>query len=606
MKTTEKNIMKQLMRKIFILVVVLLVLAGVIIFAIANKQVEIIKSTFIEAPNVTRELTGKEKENINRYLEYLQIHEESRYVFSTGSNGNSSMDLYNANAVVSLVTLIPGYNVKELCERMQFLKSINPETLDFLNLIYMSNIGHNLKIELDFTKLNDCLCKFYDEQTKLFFVGDPNDGIHIELVATINVLRSFKSQLDTSRFHVVEGVKMALAHYKFLTGSNETMYNSGGDILCCLGELGLQQIVDDKLVENWLGYWRSSYDTMTITSLSDALSFSSFAEVMQVFAPDYGRDRIYSYYCSLDQKQLEEIDDISMLSDVLKKSDELKDNSVNDILIDKVNKLMGNMVETKLDVRSTAFGVALAQKTGFQYDEEKVGHFIEDNYRTYIEINNIYDRVSILYYNLMLDQLVNGYDQNYNKDFFQNQINTLLGEMEFEEQNLAAEIITARRIVEIASDLRMFDVDISLRAKQCRKLRNALIKFSQDDFLANSVLIIDAYIIDSSLSLGLINKEDVKTVLLKLVEEGGGSRQYLDETVCADVYTTYLFFSLLNSFNDFTLLESQQSFVSSLKVEDGVFAFSTDPNIIDLSTIAYGNSIFGFSYGGDDDANKRE
>ncbi len=594
---TENGIIKRALykRPVVWAAVLLLVVAGILAFS--YRQIKVKESTFIEAPNLIKDLTEEEKANINRYLAYMQIQEEDRFGFTTTTGGASSLDLYNANALVSLVTMLPDYDLSGLRESMVFLESVNPRNLDFLNLVYLANIGQKLELVLNDSQLNDCLAKYYDDKTQLFFMSKPDDGIHIELVATLNVLRAFGNQLDMDRFCVVEGVKNALAEYEFLMESTNTMFNSGGDILCCLGALGLQKSVDEKQLEEWLDYWKVPYEEMSLNTLSDALIFSSFAEVMQVFMPDYGCERIYEYYCSLDRQQLEEIEDILMLSDVLKNGVTLDNATVNKALSEKAREQTEHLIAMGIDVRATVFGVALAEKTGFPYNKEKVKKYIQDTYNSYGESESLYIRVQTLYYNLMLDQLVNGYDQDYNDAFFQKQVNDLLSECNFGEQNLAADISSARRIVEIVSDLRTFGVDISLNSRQYTKLKNALEDFRQNTMLWESALIIDAYIIDDRLSLGVVVEEDLGKVLHSLTKDGGVC-QYVDETARPDICTTYLFFSLLNGMNEYSYLESQKGFVLQTKVEEGVYTYDNEKSIIDLSTIAYGNSIAGFSYGG--------
>lgn len=578
--------------------VVILAMLGIAFVILSNRHVNVKKSTFLEAADISWPFTEEESVNIRKYLAFMQIQGGDQSGFSSGAGGGSSLDLYNANAVVSLAEMIPGYDLSELRERMSFLRTVDSESLDFLNLTYLANIGNRLGFDLDYKRLNDALAKFYDEKTGLFFLFNEDDGIHIELVATINAVRAFDDNLDENRFHVVDGAKTALSDYSFSTDSSNTMYNSGGDMLCLLGELGLQTMVDESKVAEWISYWECAFDKIEIKTLSDALAFSSFAEVEQCFNPEFGREKIYRYYCGLDRKQLSEMDDVLMLSDVLKKGKTLDDQSVNEALREKLAGLMNKLASSEIDVRSTAFGVMLAEKVGFDYDKDSVRKYVKSNYDTYHEKSNLYDRVGMLYYNIMLDQLVNGYDQDYNGAFFQKQIDALLSELEYGKNNMAADISSARRIVEIVSDLRTFGVDVDLNYRQKNKLRKMIKAFYRNDELRETALIIDAYIIDDALSLGIIKESDVGKTYTKLAVEGG-ARQYCSEETQADVCTTYLFFAMLNRLNDYSYVQTQRQFIQSTMVEEGIFSYYRDNGFIDLGTIAYGNSVFGYVNGGD-------
>lgn len=157
---TENGIIKRALykRPVVWAAVLLLVVAGILAFS--YRQIKVKESTFIEAPNLIKDLTEEEKANINRYLAYMQIQEEDRFGFTTTTGGASSLDLYNANALVSLVTMLPDYDLSGLRESMVFLESVNPRNLDFLNLVYLANIGQKLELVLNDSQLNDCLAKY--------------------------------------------------------------------------------------------------------------------------------------------------------------------------------------------------------------------------------------------------------------------------------------------------------------------------------------------------------------------------------------------------------------------------------------------------------------
>lgn len=582
--------------KITMLGLASVLLLGIVVFVLFRyKCVGVKKRIFIEKASFFSPFSEEEKVNINKYLKCLQVQNESISGFFNRFASATALDLYNINAIVSMASLIPEYDLAELSAELSYLNQIEYDGLDFLNLIYLTDICNKLNIGLDYGRINESFKRFYDEETKLFFIDGPEDDIHSKLVATFNVFNALDGNLDFDYYRIADGAQAALNEYVFsMNYSFNSMFNSGGDIICLLGKMGLQELIDEQMISEWIDYWERYYDSISIDSINAALIYSGFAEVKQVFDSQYGCERIYNYYCSLNRSSLSEIDDLWMLCNVLERCKSLDNKSVNDLITARMDELMNaDLVDCEIDLRSTVFGVLLAEASGFDYDKEKVRNYVKENYDIYDEYESVYDKASSLYYNIMLDQMVNGYDQHYDRSFLQKRVNDLLSELDYGKENIVTDISTARRIVEIVSDLRSHGVDIDLNYMQLFKLRRMINRFYKDDAWRESALIIDAYIIDNALSMNIITQKELMEVYDKLTE-AGGTRQITDETTSADICTTYLFFAMFNRIDEDSFTESQKEYILSTKIEEGIFSYSDTQSLYDLSTIAYGNSILGY------------
>jgi hypothetical protein len=508
--------------------------------------------------------------------------------------------LYTANSAVNLATLIPNYDMNTLKDKLQFLSSANIENFDFLNLTYYIELCNNLNISVNFSALNDKISKYYDKDSNLFFIDSENDTINIKIIATSIVKKAFKENLSEELFSFEKGVKEAYDNYTFLTENDITLFNSGGDILYCLAVFGMTEIVDKVKLADWYEYWKSTYESISVDSDISALQYAEFLNIANIFQSDYTTQKLQNYYNKLDEENLESSEDLYVLYNIIKGVPTLNNANANNLLKDKISDVIGSesFVNSDIDVKATAFGVMLAQKTEYPLNKEKIKKYVKQNYLKDFSSENAYDRASFIYYNLILDQLINGYEQDYNVSYFQSQIDDLLKIIDYDSQSIAGDVVATRRIVEIISDLRIFDVDIKLTVSQKSKIKKGFKAALENTTLKNSVLLNDVYIVNKILSLNIVSEEELVSAY-NVLTTNGGTYSAKQSEITPDIISTYQFFASLNRMNIFDYLSEQKMFVETLKSQDGIYALDTDNVSIDLVTIVYGNAINSFKIGGD-------
>ena len=92
------------------------------------------------------------------------------------------------------------------------------------------------------------------------------------------------------------------------------------------------------------------------------------------------------------------------------------------------------------DLKSTVFGVLLSTYTDYEINTEKINQYVDQTYKAIDSLESGYEQSQSLYYAIILDQLLNGYEKSYDVTFIQNQIDRILNEMDYEE-NLMADIV---------------------------------------------------------------------------------------------------------------------------------------------------------------------
>ncbi len=358
--------------------------------------------------------------------------------------------------------------------------------------------------------------------------------------------------------------------------------------------------IDKSKLDNWYSYWKKVYESIIVDSDISALQYSEYLNIARIFESDYSAEKVENYYSNLTSESIEDSDDLYVWYNIVKNVGTLNNTEINTILKTKINEEFNSdsFVSSKIDIKSTAFGVMLAQKTDFSLNKEKLENYIKRNYSDNVLIENSYDRTSALYYNLILDQLVNGYDQDYDAYYFQSQIDNILKELEY-SQSIAGDVVSTRRITEMVSDLQIFDVDIKLTESQKNKIEKGLKVALEDSSIKNSVLLNDIFIVDRILNLNIVSDEELLDIYISLTTNGGTYVSTSGVTY-PDLCSTYQFMVSLNRMNNYDYLNKQKSFVETLKLDEGIYTLNTNSvDTFDLSVIIYGNAIRYLEIGGD-------
>lgn len=593
-KNKKKN------RNIIVIIIIVLIIIALACFILTKfKQDEkaVINSYSFSEMNLPS-LSTIPYDNINDVLESLYIENDKFCGFAGDSY--ESVDLYTANSIVCIADILPDFDNSILKDKLKFLSDSNLEDFDFLNLTYYIDLCRLLEIDLNYSIINEALNKYYDKTENLFFLDSENDSINIKLIATALVKSVMKDNLSFEIFSVENGIKKAYEDYAFLTENDITLYNSGGDILYCISVFDMKDILDISELSDWFDYWEKIYNEIEIDSTMAALQYSEFLNIARIFEPNYSNEKIKKFYYDLTEQDINETDDFYVLYNALKNIDILDDKKVNQYLSNQIMNIIASdsFVVLKTDVKSTVYGVLLSQNSGFSYDDNKIKNYINQIYNRDMSSESIYERSSNLYYTLILEQLIYNYDVDYNVTYLQEQIDTLLKEMEYSPQSIVSDIISTRRLVEIVSDLQIFDVNLKLTSSQVKKIEKGIKSALNEDILKNSVIINDIFIINEILSLDEISGKTLTEVYNNLTVDGG-SKATTESDVAPDIISTFQFYSSFCKMNNFENLKKQKDFVSTLEIEEGIFLPDKSSNEIDLSVITYGNAISVFEYGGD-------
>lgn len=592
----SKNFNKQNITILSIVVIVIIVTVSIFNYNYSSFVIKE-KYSFSEVSDINFALTKKEKSNINNILDILCVEDNNYLGFSGGLS--TAVNLYTANSLVNLAKIVPDYDLAIAREKLTFLSTMNLNNLDFLNLTYYIELCKNLNFEINYAIVNNKLLKYYDTKTNLFFVDNSEDSINTKIVATSVVKRVLGENLSSKMFSPETGIHNTFSNYVFKTNTDITFFNSGGDILSCVETFGMNEIINTTELRSWYLYWKNLHEAIVVNSDISALQYSDFLDIAKIFESDYSTNKLQDYYNSISIESINQTGDLLVMYNTFKNVT-LNNSKVNGAIKSEIYNTLNSetLVTSHIDIKLSVFGVLLALKTDFTMNDEKLKEYIKHNYAINSSIENNYERASALYYNLILDQLVNGYEQEYNASFFQSEINKVLSSLEYDE-TITADVVSTRRIVEIISDLQMFDVKISLSYFQKSKINKGLKKSLDNSTIRNSVLLNDIYIVDKALSLNIISEKELAELYNSLTQNGGTCAVLHSDTV-PDICSTYQFMITFNRNNNYNELKKQREFVDTLKLSDGVYALDKKSyDTMDLPAITYGNAIRYLEFGED-------
>ena len=426
--------MKKKHKRLFIPIIALVLIAISVSLFVRNRKVKIRQYSFSEMrlPN----LSSVPRDNIINLLDKLYIENDKICGFACSTY--KSVDLYYANSMVSLASILPDCDMNILKNKLKFLSNQNLENLDFLNLTYYIDLCTYFDWEMDFELLSKELKKYYDANDNLFFISNESDTINTKLIATATLKRVLKNDDFWKQFNIEEGIRKAFDNYEFLTKDDVTFYNSGGDIIYCISVFGMTDLIDVTKLSEWFKYWENIYNGIEINSFAAALQYSEFLNIAKVFQTDYSEEKLIQFYNNITEQNLNNGIDFYVIYNVLKQLDTLSDKNVNDLLSGKMMELIDSdsFVALDLDIKSTAYGVLMAQYLGFEYDEDKIKEYVRQTYSRDVSSENTYERSTNLYYCVILDQLVNNYEVDYDVKYLQKEINGILKDIDYSSDSL--------------------------------------------------------------------------------------------------------------------------------------------------------------------------
>ena len=594
--TKESN--KKIKIIALILVIILILAAvgsfiGVIVFNKSNRKIQAID--FFEKAPINMVFDLEQTQNINNILEEKYVAVNNRAGFSAFSD---NISLYEMYGIYKLADSINNNEIKDtLKNNIEDLKKIDITNLDMLNLYYYLFLCKEYNVSVNVNAIKSVLDKHYDNDMHLFNIFGENDLLANKIWISGNVL-TVLSDLD---YYIQNGLSKVFSTYQFkLPISGDTLYNSGGDIIYALNQNGLLDLIVRSNMNDWFEAWEEEYSDFSIKDDSTALIYSSFLDIVEIFAPDSldSNDLMQKYFESLLVSQIPDSFDPNLWSTIMKYVKTPQNNmEIFNRILSSANEDISNLVisNKNIDVAETAFGIALANATGFEINKDYINNTLNDIYSNYVvKSSDPYDMAYYLYYYLYAFEINNDYSPFINNIPFsvselQNIVNKILDSLTYSNDMIMVDLMTARYTIDVIANMNLFNVDLHISNKQAKKIINALSKFA-DENNQNSTFMIDLYRLDYILSSNVFSESYfIKlTALLKKEDQGFCSEN--DEDSISNIYSSYLMFSACQYFNNFNLLKGLKEYVEELEMIPGVFRLSKidEPN---LRSVFYGNVI---------------
>lgn len=495
--------MNKISNKMVAIIIPIIMIGMIAAIYIYNTKHYIIKDkfSFSEVTDIDCSFSKEESSNINVFLAE-KVYEDDQYF---GFNYNKeNIDLYTTHAFVKIAVVLNSNElIEQLKDKLQFLKNTNTDSMSILNLIYYVNICEMLGLNYNLDMIYDSLKKFYDTNSKLFYLNSVNDSLNIKITVTALCCNMIKENSLYEKFDIKNGVFDTYKTYTFETSESSSLYNSGGDILYCLDAIGEIENINLKEKESWFECWKKKYESIDIDGIESILQYSEFYNIAVLFDENYSNEKIEKFYESMNSAYLSENMDFFMLINSIENIDNYDNVTFNTELINAVKDEIqqGNLFEAKIDLQSTVYGIILADNSGFNYNKDKVQNYINQNYHFIDESRDHLEVTNYLYYTVMLEQIVNDYKVEYNSNYLQEKMDFVLNEIEYGLKNAEESIEETRKILELVMDLEIHNVDVHITEKQRRKIKKAIKAYWKNENIAHSYLIIDMYLIDKILVL---------------------------------------------------------------------------------------------------------
>lgn len=211
-------------------------------------------------------------------------------------------------------------------------------------------------------------------------------------------------------------------------------------------------------------------------------------DIVEIFAPDSldSNDLMQKYFESLLVSQIPDSFDPNLWSTIMKYVKTPQNNmEIFNRILSSANEDISNLVisNKNIDVAETAFGIALANATGFEINKDYINNTLNDIYSNYVvKSSDPYDMAYYLYYYLYAFEINNDYSPFINNIPFsvselQNIVNKILDSLTYSNDMIMVDLMTARYTIDVIANMNLFNVDLHISNKQAKKIINALSKF---------------------------------------------------------------------------------------------------------------------------------
>lgn len=537
------------------------------------------KKSFSETSNTQFSLSKEEIINVKCILEKRKYIDDAYFGFSSLDNNTS---LYKVNEIIQGMKLL-NMNIEDCKRKFNFVKGINIDTLDVLDLVYYVKICSNLHIEYDIEKVLIALEKYYDTDNDLFFMNTKADSLNVKIVLTAMCIENIPKLKGNSKYNLAKGIRKAYIAYDFKTEENTTFYNSGADIIYCYNVIGE---LDHKIIKahkSWFHYWKKIYEDIELDSFDSALAYAEFYNIAKLFEQNYSNSKLQDFYqsCTSVEKEYEEniLPIVNALQGVRNFNNKRFNNSLKKLIIDSLHS--ENLFNKELDIQETVYGIILSKNASYKYDAEKLQNYINDNYDQIEKLNNEIKRANYLYYNVILDELNNNHGVSCDQKFLQKYVDCVLDKMNYNRAT-DSEINAIRKIIELVMDMQIHNMDISITNRQRNRIKKLVAEIDDSKVVTNSQISIDLYLLGEFLELDT-------------------SRLCTFSDKVNNIIICYQIQTCLEDESPNKYLESFQKVAQSMCINNGIYAEYVEEGKKEytLASILFGNAITKLSYGGD-------
>ena len=557
------------------------------------------EQAFYEEALVLGDLTQEEKAAIEELLKssYIEDEESAGFCFADAQIAGG-FDL--AGRIAELASRIPDYDMQSLRERYSFLVRVRPDRFkDPITMLPYARIARLLDLPVDWKVMNDCLQKWYDSDTRLFFAYE--ESVAGEINLTYWIKDAFGKHFDEERFGIKETIRSLYTEGIPLLSEEEEDVTYTEILLRSMVQLDQAEEIDWEELAPWIELRKGYYDSVDAgLGVGRILCFREAVSPVQ----EYGTERLYDFYRSLTAETMpSDVTGLGMITDVIRALPELSDAGANreiEKFLDNVFKGKTLSLYSRINVQETVYGVILAEAVGFPVDKEKILDLAEKTIHQYTDgsfVDVEYVKTDSLRHAVLLERLLLSGGVVCDAPYIQNRINEILEELTYENDSLWEDFVMAAESAEIVSALRLSGVDISLDKEQTDKIKTGLEKARADNGIVESSDVVHLAAADEILGLNLFSEAEREQVFCRLESEGG--YRYNAESPRPDMGASLDCFLLFLKGNQEGRIDRLKDYVQSRKKQG---LFSVDGSVefgerVSLQSTAAGYAIQNYTKG---------
>ena len=573
-------------RRILFIFLILAIFSVVSLIIYSCNDKELLLSDFSEKDlSFFVDLSQDEKENITAFLDdyYFETDDESGFIVVEGS--------YNIYPVYELVEFLTAMDKVDILQSLKpiladQLYNIDIHELNTLELYYFLKLADFADFVVDEDELLVELNNKYDQANHLLYVYSIEDILSTKLNISYLIYKDFNDEYNLSGLSLTQGIIDYYEEYQFsLPQQGKTLYNSGGDILVVLDELGLGNLINYSEAYSWFCVWMDEYEDFDFGEAFSIIIYRDFINVKSIFF-DISEDIDYlnSAYSQMSLSLFENSSYLA-LAEVVSAITLSENSDVSKHLNDISSTIESESVRIILydfSLSNTFYGVMLAEMCDYDINIRKINNLL-DNYDQVLYENITADlKAKLLYFQIMIRDLVSE-NYEYNRKMIEIELRKIIKSV-IEDENVSRKIISLRYVVEIYAFLH-----INMDRSSYDKIKNSIIDISHDrlDILIRADY--DIYIIDHLMQTDVLSQNDFFSDLSFFsINNGFRESIYMEEP---DIITTNNVYRIIDDvYCTDEYFNANRLFAERLMVMPGIYS-DVEHGTVSLKTIYFGNII---------------